>query len=246
MKYTLTQQIQLNHASVRKYLKKPLDPGQLEKLIKCGQSASSSNFIQAYSIIRVRDRGVRAAIASAAGGQEWVESAPEFLVFCADLQKVNVVCRYAGKGELEGYSEHALAAIIDVTILAQNVMLAAESDGLGGVFIGGIRNEPDILAKELSLPELVVPVFGMCLGWPDHKTETKPRMPIDYVLCNDTYSEIDEDSVKKYDSEVAKYYLSRGGDQKHVNWSDQVANAIQGRKRPHILSFLNDQKFFIR
>jgi nitroreductase len=196
MKYTLTQQIQLKHASVRKFLKRPLHPGQLEKLIKCGQSASSSNFIQAYSIIRVQDREVRAKIASAAGGQKWVESAPEFLVFCADLQKINVVCRYTGKGELDGYSEHALAAIIDVSILAQNVMIAAESDGLGGVFIGGIRNQPEVIAKQLSLPELVVPVFGMCLGWPDQKTETKPRMPVDYVLHNDIYSEIDEDSIK--------------------------------------------------
>ncbi|MCG7957638.1 MAG: nitroreductase family protein, partial [Candidatus Thiodiazotropha taylori] len=109
MTLTATQQLQINHRSVRRFLDKPLEPGQLEALINCGQAAATSSFIQAYSVIRVTSPEKRRAIAVAAGGQVWIEKAAEFLVFCADLRRINQACEAVGKGSLEGYSEHALA-----------------------------------------------------------------------------------------------------------------------------------------
>ena len=190
MKLTSTQQLQLNHQSVRRFLPRPLDPGLLESLIHCGQGAASSSFIQAYSVIRVTRPEARAAIAEAAGGQVWIEQAPEFLVFCADLSRINMASEAAGKGELEGFSEHGLAAVVDVALMAQNVLLAAESQGLGGVFIGGIRNNPQVIVDQLELPALVLPVFGMCLGWPNEAHEVKPRMPVGFVQAGESKAEL--------------------------------------------------------
>jgi nitroreductase len=244
MKLTATQQLQLNHQSVRRFLPRPLDPGLLESLIRCGQGAASSSFIQAYTVIRVNRPEARAAIAEAAGGQVWIEQAPEFLVFCADLRRINTACEAAGKGELEGFSEHGLAAIVDVALMAQNVLLAAESQGLGGVFIGGIRNEPQVIVDQLSLPALVLPVFGMCLGWPNEAQEVKPRMPVGFVLHQDGYQEVSPERMALYDEKMATYYASRGANTKLSDWSSAAAVAVQGKKREHKLEFLRARGFF--
>lgn len=246
MSLNQTQQLQLNHRSVRRFLPKPLDPDQLEGLIRCGQGAATSSFIQAYSIVRVTHHDARAAIAKAAGGQVWIEKAAEFLVFCADLRRIDTACQQAGRGGLEGYSEHSLAAIVDVALMAQNIMLAAESQGLGGVFIGGIRNDPEVIAKLLALPKWVMPVFGMCLGWPDQENEVKPRMPVEYVLHQDQYHEPTPEQMAEYDAQMADYYASRGANIKLSDWSTVTANAVQGKKREHMLDFMRGRGFFVR
>jgi nitroreductase len=246
MTRTATQQLQLHHRSVRRFLDRPLEPGQLEDLIRCGQAAATSSFIQAYSIIRVTRPAARTAIAQAAGGQVWIEQAAEFLVFCADLRRIDAACRRAGRGELEGFTEHSLAAVVDVALMAQNVLLAAESQGLGGVFIGGIRNDPQVVADQLALPALVSPVFGMCLGWPDEENPVKPRMPVEFVLHQDSYSDLPEEAMARYDAKMADYYATRGSNVKLSDWSTAVAAAMQGKKREHMLDFLHGRGFFLR
>lgn len=244
MQLSSTQQLQLDHRSVRRFLPRPLDPGQLESLIHCGQAAASSSFIQAYTVIRVTRPEARSAIAKAAGGQPWIEQAPEFLVFCADLRRINTACEAAGKGELEGYSEHGLATVVDVALMAQNVLLAAESQGLGGVFIGGIRNDPQLVVDELVLPERVLPVFGMCLGWPNETVEVKPRMPVGFVLHQDSYQDVEPERMALYDEKMADYYARRGTNIKTSDWSTATADAVQGKKREHMLQFLRARGFF--
>jgi nitroreductase len=246
MSLTQTQELQLRHRSVRRYLDKPLEPGQLEGLIRCGQAAATSSFIQAYSVIRVTRPEARAVIARAAGGQAWIEQAAEFLVFCADLRRIDAACQRAGKGELEGYTEHGLAAVVDVALMAQNLLLAAESQGLGGVFIGGIRNDPQVVVDELRLPPLVTPLFGMCLGWPDEDNPVKPRMPVEFVLHQDSYRDLADEEMRRYDARMADYYATRGSNVKLSDWSSAVAVAMQGKKREHMLDFLRSRGFFQR
>lgn len=250
MRLSETQNLQLRHRSVRKFKDRQLEPGQLEDLIRCGQAAASSSFIQAYSVVRVTQPEVRTAIADAAGGQNWIRQAAEFLVFCADLQRIDSACQRVGAGPLDGYAEHGLAAVVDVALMAQNVLLAAESQGLGGVFIGGIRNDPQLIIDQLGLPELVTPVFGMCLGWPDDDNQVKPRMPVDLVLHQDRYRDAQSDAllagIRDYDETMATYYAERTSSSRAGDWSRTTAAAVQGKKREHMLSFLHARRFFLR
>lgn len=237
---------QCEHASVRDFSSDPINPELLETLLHAGQSAPTSSFIQAYSVVRVANSDTRATIAEAAGGQRWIREAAEFLVFCADLSRVDVAARSTGQGPLEGWTEHGLQAIVDVSLMAQNVLLAAESVGLGGVFIGGIRNAPQVVAERLKLPRLVVPVFGMCLGWPAVKHAVKPRMPVDMVLHQDTYRPMDDDQLRAYDTRMAAYYRERTSNARQDDWSQAASSALQGKRRPHMLGFLHQYGFFLK
>lgn len=239
-------ELQRRHSSVRGYTGEPIGAELLADLIRAGQGAASSSFIQAYSVVRVTRTEVRALIAAAAGNQPWIEHAAEFLVFCADLRRIDRACRDQGMGPLEGWTEHALAAVVDVALMAQNVLLAAESVGLGGVFIGGIRNAPHVIAEQLELPELVAPVFGMCLGWPAGKPAVKPRMPLELILHQDVYRDPEPEAIADYDRTMADYYAARGNNARRADWSSTTAKAIQGKKREHMLGFLRERGFFRR
>ncbi len=239
--------LQRQHCSQRSFRNEPIDEALLRSILESAQCAASSSFIQGYSIVRVTDAGARAAIAKAAGDQAWIVEAPEFLVFCADLLRSNEACKSHGLGELEGHTEHFLAAIIDTALFAQNVALAAESAGLGGVFIGGIRNNPQLIADTLSLPRLVFPAFGFCLGWPDETCEPKPRMPLEVILHTDRYDSANvAEQLRDYDRVMAVYYASRGSNRKQSNWSEQTAATLQKKKREHMLAFLRQQGFLLK
>jgi nitroreductase len=145
---------------------------------------------------------------------------------------------------LEGWTEHSLAAVVDLSLMAQNVLTAAESEGLGGVFIGGIRNDPEILVEQLGLPDLVAPLFGMCLGWPSERPEIKPRLPVELILHRDRYQDPDPEAMADYDHTLAAYYAARSANARRGDWSSAIARAMQGKKRKHLLPFLRRMGFF--
>ena len=237
-------QTQLNHSSVRSYQDKAIASDLLLDILRCGQAAASSSFIQAYSVIQVNDPDKRKTIAQAAGNQRWVVAAPEFLVICADLSRVEYCCQKHQQGDLEGYTEHFMAATVDAALMAQNMMLAVESVGLGGVFIGGIRNDPQTVANTLELPGQVYPVCGLCLGWPKQTMSVKPRLPVQAVLHQDRFDTAKTQvMVDDYDEVMTAYYAERSFNNKSTNWSEQTARAIQGKKREHMLEFLQQRGF---
>ncbi len=234
----------LAHRSIRSFTDVKIDIEMLEQLVLCGQSAASSSFIQAYSIVRVTNKNYREQIAEAAGDQQYVKDAPEFLIFCADLKRVELACENQGFGKLDGYTEHFIAATVDVALVAQNFLLAAESLGLGGVYIGGIRNDPQLISELLNLPEQVYPVFGMCLGWPDSNPDIKPRFPVASALHTNRYdiSKV-EDDIDAYDQMMQMYYQARSDNKRSSDWSAQTAKAVQLKQRAHMLPFLNQRGF---
>lgn len=234
----------MRHVSVRSFTSQAIGEQLLEQILSCGQAASSSSFIQAYSVVRVVDEEKRSIIAKAAGNQRWIVNAAEFLVFCADMQRIQYCCEKEGQGALQGYTEHFITATVDTALMAQNVMLAAESHGLGGVFIGGIRNDPDTVSECLQLPHYVYPAFGMCLGWPAQQGDPKPRFPLHSILHQDQYETANiNQQVEDYDREMSVYYAGRDTNVKNSNWSQQTARAVQGKTREHMLKFLQLRGF---
>jgi nitroreductase len=65
-----------------------------------------------------------------------------------------------------------LMAAIDTALAAQNAVVAAESLGLGTVYIGALRNQPERVAQVLGLPHKSFAVFGLCVGHADPEQPT--------------------------------------------------------------------------
>ncbi|WP_375191473.1 oxygen-insensitive NADPH nitroreductase [Marinobacter sp.] len=228
-----------SHRSIRKFTDQKIPPELLRELIRAGQCAASSNHVQAYSVIHVIDRENRRRIAELAGGQDYIAECADFLVFCADMRRSTDAAERAGAQVTRGMTEQLLVATIDASLMAQNVAIAAESEGLGLCYIGGIRNNPAEVSEILRLPEHVYPVFGMCLGYPDQTPEIKPRLPVEAILRQDYYANArDEELVAGFDRTMNEYYRVRTGGNKDTTWSEQLKPLFTAKLRPHMREFL--------
>ena len=236
-----------SHRSIRRFTDAPVPDDTLTTIVTAAQAAASSSFLQGVTIIRVTDGEKRAALREVAGGQRYVEDAPEFLVFCADLSRSMRCCEMHGGTAARGLTEQFIIATVDTALYAQNLVVAAESVGLGICYIGALRNDPARVTEVLGLPQQVYPVFGLCLGYPDQDPEVKPRLPVSVVLKENGYAtEGEAASIAAYDEEMRAYYAARTSNQKAQGWSEQMAGLLGREGRPHMLEFLRAQGFIKR
>ncbi|MEM7275167.1 MAG: oxygen-insensitive NADPH nitroreductase [Actinomycetota bacterium] len=236
-----------SHRSIRAFTGEPLPDGTVEELIRSAQSAATSSNLQATTVIRVRDEGNRSRIAEVAGGQRQILTAGAFLVWCADLRRVELACELAGGAMTSGMTEQFIIATVDVALAAQNAAIAAEAQGLGICYIGAIRNDPAVVAEVLQLPRHVYPVFGLCIGHPAQDPEVKPRLPLAVILKDDAYDDEDDQAlIEDYDETLRTYYRTRTGGTKDSTWTQEMARLADGERRPHMRAFLADQGFEMR
>ena len=231
-----------SHRSIRKFSDRPIARELLIELIQAGQGAATSSHVQAYSVIHVKNQANREQIAELAGGQSYIADCADFLVFCADMKRPTEASEQTGANVVRGMTEQLLVATVDTALMAQNVAVAAESEGLGICYIGGIRNNPQGISDLLRLPQHVYPVFGMCLGYPDHAPEVKPRLPVDAILKEDYYTE-DSDQVKTFDAAMHTYYQARTSSNKDTDWSHNLKPLFDTKLRPHMHDFLVKRGF---
>lgn len=171
-------------------------------IITAARSAPTSSNLQAYSILVVRDPARRSRLAKLVGDQRYVEQAPLFLVFCADIYRLRLVCERQGHAFAADNLEMFLLASIDAALCMQNALTAAESLGLGGVPIGSVRNDPEGVATELALPNGVVATVGLAISWPSGSGRgPKPRLPDSATVHPEQYStEGLVEAIEEYDS----------------------------------------------
>lgn len=239
----------MNHKSIRKYKNEPVTEEQLETIIAAGQMASSSSNVQAYSVIAVTDSELKDKVSSLAGNQAYINECPVFLVWCADMYRLRETAEIqaAGVETYENTMENFVVSTIDVALAAQNAAVAAESLGLGVVYIGGVRNNIEELSELLGLPELVYPVFGMCLGVPDQEPVLRPRLPLKAVLHRNGYNkEQSMAGVKEYDETLSAYMRERSNGKQSATWSEMMTKRLTEPARLQLKSFLDGKGFMKR
>ncbi|GGF82523.1 NADPH-dependent oxidoreductase [Azorhizobium oxalatiphilum] len=220
---------QLDHRSVRSYLASPISEETLELLVAAAQSAPTSSNLQAWSVVAVRDVARKAELARLAGGQAHIVQAPLVLVWIADLSRITRIAAAQGV-ELEGadFTESFLLATIDAALAAQNAVVAAESLGLGTVYIGALRNHPLEVAALLELPERAFAVFGLVVGHPDpaRPADIKPRLPQAAVLHHEVYdAEAQVEAVRRHDAHSLAFRAEQGLDA--TPWSAQAIQRLR-------------------
>lgn len=231
-----------SHRSIRKFTDQKIPQELLVELVRAGQAAATSNHVQAYTVIHVKNPANREQIAELSGGQSYVATASDFLVFCADMKRPTEASERTGAKVVRGMTEQLLVASVDAALMAQNVAIAAESEGLGICYIGGIRNNPQAISDLLRLPEHVYPVFGMCLGYPAHEPDVKPRLPVEAILKEDYYSD-DSELVEAFDDAMQTYYSQRRGGNKDSTWSQNLSPLFDSKLRAHMREFLTKRGF---
>lgn len=221
----------LRHRSVRSYTAAAVSDDVLDVMLAAAQSASTSSNLQCWSVVAVRDPERKRRLAALAGNQRHVRECPLLLIWLADLQRLDATGeRLQLRRDALEYMEMLMIGVIDATLAAQNAAIAAEAQGLGIVYIGGMRDRPEEVAVELDLPPRTAAVFGMCVGYPDpgRPAAIKPRLPGAAVLHRERYdTEANIGPVDEYLHIANAFYLEQQM-KTNGNWAEHSLHRVRG------------------
>ncbi len=213
-----------HHRSVRFFLTEPLAPGHLDLIIEAGRRAPTDAQGHMYTFVRITDGILRDRLATLCANQQHIRDAAEFFVVCLDVHRLQRLVEH--RSGVWGMRERIslLYGATDATMVAQNMVVAAEALGYGTCYIGAVQNNTDVIAAELALPAGVLPIYGLCIGVIDpmnYPPVVKPRIPRDLCFHDNRYPEhFTEDelesayaamSVKRPWYEALGSYFATGG-----------------------------------
>lgn len=245
MIHNSTIDLQLEHRSIRAFKDQPLNQEELQTLYTVASRTSTSNFLQQFSIIHVTDPTVRSEIRKISK-QNYVGDNGDLFIFLVDLYRNQQIRNQSGNDDGRLHTADIFfQADEDATLACQNMLLAAESMGLGGVILGSIKNDPAKLIKVLHLPKMTMPLLGLQLGHPDQKPQLKPRLPLNLVAFEDKYPEnFSLSEFKDYDQQVTQYYDLRDANRRIDSFTHQINGAKLNdarSTRDQITKVLHDQ-----
>ncbi len=187
----------LNHRSIRKYSEKKIDKQILDEILLAGTRASTTGNMQIYSIIVSMEKELKNRLWEVHFKQDMVNQAPIVLTFCADMNRFNKWCKARNTAPAYDNFLWFYNASIDAILAAQNVALAAESHGLGICYLGTTTYMADKIADILNLPEQVVPVTTLVVGYPDESPELTDRLPVEAVVHYEKYQDYDKEKIEQ-------------------------------------------------
>jgi nitroreductase len=209
------------HRSIRKFKTKRVPRRLINLITEAGQRAPAACGMQAYSFVLITDLRVREEIFKAVGRQECMEQAPTWIIICADLARQLELFKFLGVKTRFGPLGKFIPSVVDAILAAQNIVVAAESLGLGTVFIGTIWESMKTVAQILKTPKDVLPILILCLGYPDEAPPKRPRWPREAVLHENHYAMPSEEVMREYYEKANEELMKMAYFRKGVkNWAE--------------------------
>lgn len=187
-----------SRGSVRNYSPKPISDQLLEEIIEKASHAPTCGNMQLYSVIATRDPENKKKLAEQHFNQPAATTAPCILTICADFNRFERWCLL--NDSKPGYRNfHSFVmALTDAVIFAQQIVTVAESMGLGTCYLGTVNYNAAEIAKLLQLPDLVVPVASLSIGYPAVAPAPCDRLPIKAILHNESYRADSDEVIKEF------------------------------------------------
>ena len=219
-----------SHRSIRKFTQEPVGDDLLNEILEAGIRASSYGNMNPYSIVVSREQSTRERLFVPLKNQQMMIDAPVLLVFCADFRTMRKWLRLNDAPDNFGDFFSFLVATIDVSLVGQNVALAAEGRGLGICYIGATLANTHLVGDVLELPPGVVAITSMVVGWPDEDPSLRDRLPLTGLIHRERYHDHSDEEIEeiyKQRNEAGwKRYMSRPRLREMVE-SSEVENLAQ-------------------
>jgi len=185
----------LNRRSVRKYKAEQPSDELIEAVVRAGQQAPFAS--QLYSVLLTRKKKVPFG-------------APLWFTVCVDLYKLQRFMKLRGWEVVTNDLSLLFFGIQDAAYMAENMVIAAESLGLGSCFLGNATYLADRIAREFKLPLRVLPLVGLVMGYPAEDFPPRPRYPLWFTLFEDEYPEFSNEQVAEAMKVMDDGYLAQG------------------------------------
>ena len=166
--------VMLQRKSVRKY--KPDMPSDdvIHAIARAGQQAPFA--FQMGSLLLSKAR------------EDHPFKAPLLFIICVDSHKWELIMAERDwQMDVEDDALLLLLGLQDAALMAENMVIAAESLGMGSCFLGGMPFKSESLIEKFKLPKRVFPMVGLTMGYPAENPPPRPRYPLDFVLFEGQY-----------------------------------------------------------
>jgi len=152
-----------NRRSVRQYEDREIPAAIFTDLFEAAMAAPSAVAKDPWHFILIRERKTLDQIVKILPNGQMLRQAPAAVVVCGDINKANL--------------KEVSYMLQDLSAAVENILLAATALGLGSCWLG-MHPRPDRMSgiRDLfSLPENIIPMCGIALGWPAETPAPRTR-----------------------------------------------------------------------
>ena len=185
----------MRRKSIRSYTHEQPSDEVVEAIVRAGQQAPFA--AQLGSLLLKRDV------------EKNPFKAPLLFTICVDIHRMEIVMAARGWQRQMSDISALLLGIQDASYMAENMVLAAESLGLGSCFLGAAPYYADRIIEDYELPEKVFPFVQLTMGFPAEDAQPRPRYPMDFALFEDRYPRFDADQIERAMTVMDEGYLSQ-------------------------------------
>jgi nitroreductase len=185
------------HVSIRNFKKDAIDDKLINSIIYSGSRASTTGNMQLYSVVVTKSDEQKDKLLPLHFNQPVAKNAPVLLTFVADFNRFSLWCEQNKANP--GYDNFMsfYTASIDALLVAQNVCVAAENNGLGIVYLGTTTYNAKEIINVLELPQLTFPVTTIAIGYPEEVPELTDRIPLKGIIHNETYLDYSKENLNE-------------------------------------------------
>ena len=185
----------LDHRSIRKYTDESPSNDVVKMIVRAGQQAPFAS--QYYSLLLSRDKE----------RNPW--KAPILFTICVDSHKFELIMKRRNWKLITNDLTLMLFGIQDAALMAENMVIAGRSLGLGSCFLGAAPLRAEKIAEEYNLPKRVFPLVQLVMGYPAEDPPPRPRYPVEFTLFEDSYPQLSEDMISKAMQQMDEGYLAQ-------------------------------------
>jgi len=195
VKNNLVIQTMLDHKSIRKYTDEMPSDEVIKTIVRAGQQAPFA--YQSYSVLLSRN------------GEQNPYKAPLLFTICLDPHKFEHIMTRRNWKLITNDLALLVLGIQDASLMAENMIVAGRSLGLGSCLLGSAPYRAEKIAKKYDLPKRVFPLVQLVMGYPAEDPSTRPRYPMEFTLFEDKYPKIDQDMISKAMQQMDDGYLAQ-------------------------------------
>lgn len=230
-------------------------PDEVVKLlVEVGERAPT--FFQMYSIIWVKSQEKKEKLAELCRG-EIVKNASIILLVCGDLRRMYRMLNLLEHKHVLTSDKHpveTIMSIFDAALTVENIIIAAESLGLGSVILDCPLLYAPVITQLFQLPKGVVPLTLVCIGVRGESPPLRPRLPLSIVLHEDMYREPSDEELKNFLSTLEKHmeyenYVKKytGRDVKYIDYIKAKTELTKATEKENeaLIKYLRENMFRI-
>ena len=181
MKTNPTIELLLNRKSIRSFTDETPEDDVVEAMVRAAFQAPFAAQLGSLLLSRDKERNAFAA--------------PLLFTVCVDSHRLEKIMSKRDWRMKTNDLSLLLFGIQDACYVAENLVVAAESFGMGSCFLGGAPYHAEEIAEQYGLPKRVFPVVQLVVGYPAEDPPARPRYPLSFSLFEDAYADLCDDDV---------------------------------------------------